>query len=268
MDGLTPISKKDIDQLIKEGKIYATSADRDNGNSANANANYFGDNNSDLYFDNKGRIIEVQEGQDSTQGTYMGWADLSGFEIKNQSTANSTDDMPVTVVTFDDSTSSSKTTAINNQDSKQKAQTATTNAQTTNNNSTSQNKELKKQPQDLSNMSNYIKEYNNKQPQDLSNINQYIKDYNNKQPQDLTNVFSQGNSNAISNDNFKQTGSVNYESNNSHNTVNVSQNNTSTSNSEIKPINTQSSMPDEDWYKSLEDLTKPKTPDPNWYIKK
>lgn len=66
------ITKEDIEKLNEQGAIYTTKQNREEGNSANANTIWFGDNG-EMFIDDQGRIIEKQE--DGSE-IYMGWTDL------------------------------------------------------------------------------------------------------------------------------------------------------------------------------------------------
>lgn len=88
--GTTSIKRVDIEQLIKDGKIYATKADAERGNSANVNSQYFDEDNWE--FDSDGRIIEIQK--DGSK-VVMGWAnkdDLAKSTYSGSQKKSVTDD--------------------------------------------------------------------------------------------------------------------------------------------------------------------------------
>ena len=86
------LTTQDIEKYNQQGKIYATKEDMLNGNSVNVNSQYFGDNNSEVYLTDDGKIVEFQS--DGSK-VYMGW-------INNKDTINDTN---TTKYTYDPSTS-------------------------------------------------------------------------------------------------------------------------------------------------------------------
>ena len=83
----TSIKKIDVEQLIKDGKIYATKADAESGKSANVNSQYFDEDNWE--FDSDGRIIEIQ--QDGSK-VVMGWANKEDLANTGSQSKTVTDD--------------------------------------------------------------------------------------------------------------------------------------------------------------------------------